>query len=540
VIKVYKYGLLAPTTGEAIFDEQCRLARLSALARLRAYEDYRRACDALRAKLSAVCAEQAEIRRQIAEDRAVLRGMKTGRGAPDSDEAAMLKTRIKMASQRAKELAPLAKAERERLKSDRQLQALDNGLRAEYLNQAHAFSAAGLFWGNRQLVEEAHNQRAKAMDLRFPREWNVARIQIQGGMPPSKLATDGRCSLTAALPVPGRAGKPRPRLRLRIGRDDGIAEWPIVLHRPIPPDASIRFVKVTRRTIGRETKWDAHFTVHLPDPEPVGASKPMRLVAVRPTFAHVGGEIVVAESLDTAGLSSPEALHPEVSGALERVRGLRAVRDKERDTLLAEIAARRAKGEAMPPILPQSIARWESCDRLRGFILETWVRAAVESEANRGDLLDLALRWADHDRHLWDWERHAAETAIARRTHLYRCRAAQLADAYDGLVVPSVNYGQMAQRRARPEQDRELSKQASRQRMLAAPGLLRSLLVQAFQSRGKCVVEVPSNGGPAELLALVPTGKEKTPEIRAAKFAKRHRAKVKGRVASTRIPVNPL
>jgi hypothetical protein len=524
--KVYKYGLLAPTAGGDVIAEQCELAWRASIAMLRAHEAYRVEREALQRQLSSLCDELAAVRQQIAEDRKTLRGLKTGRQEPKDDGAVAVRTRIQMAAQRAKELAPVAKAERQALRTGERMAALETSLEAEYLRLWRAFTAAGLFWGQRQLVASAHDQRVKARGrLRFPDRWGTVGIQIAHGMAPSALANDGRCELTDVQPVPGRKGKPRQRLRLRIGPNDAKAEWPIVLHRPLPEDASIRFVKVTCKRIGREIKWDAHFTINVPD-VPVAAVVDPKVVTVRPTFTQVGGEIIVAEMADAGGPLSPEALHPAVSGAVERARGLQAVRDKARDSLLAEIAARKERGESVPPVLPATIARWESCDRLRQFVLGPWSRAAATSPENAGELFVVALAWAKHDLHLWDWERHAAETSVARRTHLYRCYAAGLAERYDTVVVPSVNYAEMAQRRAKPEQERELSKQASRQRVVAAPGLLRALVVQAFQSRGRQVIEVPANGSPAELLALARTvGRVKTVKVRAAKFAKRHRAK---------------
>src|SRR5690606_5470621 len=96
--------------------------------------------------------------------------------------------------------------------------------------------------------------------LRVPETWGAVGVQIQGGISPAELADDARVRVTReALPVPGRGGKPRPRLRVRIGPDNGTAEWPIVLHRPIPEDGSIRFVKVTAVRLGRQVRWEVHF-----------------------------------------------------------------------------------------------------------------------------------------------------------------------------------------------------------------------------------------------------------------------------------------
>src|SRR5690606_32548115 len=144
--------------------------------------------------------------------------------------------------------------------------------------------------------------------------WGAVGIQIQGGVSPSDLADDPRVSITsAAQPVPGRKGRPQPRLRLRIAPNNGTAEWPIILHRPLPPEGSLRFVKVTAERLGRQGRWSAHFTVNLPDPVPaLPEGVDGRVVAVRPTFARVGNELIVAEMADTSGPLPAEALHPAI------------------------------------------------------------------------------------------------------------------------------------------------------------------------------------------------------------------------------------
>lgn len=541
--KVYRYGLLAPTEGAEIIAQQCDLAWRSAIARLRCYEAYRTEREAILQAEAPAYAEQQTVREQMTADREALRALRTGRELPTGPEADIIRARLAAAKARLAALATEAKEQRRQLIASGRFAALEERLRSDYLQLARMFAAAGLFWGQRQLVEAAHDQRIKARGhLRYPKTWGAVGIQLQGGLSPEALATDPRVSISPdALPVPGRSGKPRPRLRVRIAPHDGTAEWPIILHRPLPAEGSIRFVKVTSTRLGRQVRWEAHFTVTLPDPAPaVADGDDGRVVAVRPTFTRIGEELVVAELADHVGDPGgaaplpPEVLHPAVQGGLDRARGIQAVRDKARDGLLAAIGAVRASGSSLPRIIPPHIARWESCDKLRQFIVGPWKRAVMAGEAPDDELWRMAVEWATHDAHLWDWQQHARARALARRLHLYRVFAARLVERYDTVLLPDINYASVAKRRAAPERDTELSAKASSQRVMAAPGLLRQCLEQACQARGKRVVLVQAHGSPLEMLRERSSGVIKQATARAAKFAKRHRspAAEAGRTAS--------
>lgn len=517
--KVYKYGLLPPTAGAALIEQQCDLAWRSAVARLRAYEDYRREREAILQREAPACRELAELTEAVAGCQSALRHLRTGAAKPKTDEALFLQAQIQHGRERLKGLRPLAREQRAALRSSGRFEALDAKLKATYLFLAQSFAQAGLFWGQRQLVESAHDQRIKARDrLRIPDQWGAVGIQLQGGLATEAVAGDPRLTITPeAYPIPGRGGKPRPRLRLRIGPENGTAEWPLIQHRPLPAGGSIRFTKVTAERVGRQVRWSVHLTVN--ESEPDENITHGRAIAVRPTFTDIGGVLVAHESADDTGALAPYALHPSVAGGLERVRGLRAVRDKGRDQVLALLAEWQRQGNPLPSCWPSAIARWESCDRLRQFVLTTWAKARGSGDE---PVFAVAAEWAKHDAHLWDWERHAAARALARRLHLYRVEAAHLAETYDVLVVPDTNYAQVAVRRATPERESELSAQGSRQRTLVSPGLLRQCLIQAFLGRGKQVVSVSGGASPAEMLRERSSGRPITLTARAAKFVKRH------------------
>lgn len=510
--KVYRYGLLTPTAGAELIDQQMDLAGRSAAARMRAYHDYCDARDDIYAHYAAAHTEMAALEGQIQMLRKALRADKR-----QTD----LKATIHALRQRLREVRQRANTERAAVRAQGKLATLDAALKAEYLRLARLFTNAGLFWGQRQLVEAAHDQRVKTSRGQKPpvrTGFHAVGIQIAGGIAPAALAMDPRCSITDAQPVPGRMGQPRPRLRLRIGPHNGIAEWPIILHRDIPPDASIRFVKVTRRQVGFHTQWEAHLTVTIPDiiaPDDDGTA-----VAVKPRFRYdeATSALVAADACGSDGQRSVYAVSSEVVDGIRLVCTLQSIRDRNRDAFLPALVAWMA--ETKPPHFPSTIARWESCNRLRAFVQGYW---ATHRLAGDESIFAQASAWARQDAHLWTWAANQRQKVLARRTHEYREWAARLAARYSTVVVDTVNYAHLAMRHARPEADSVLHKRASQQRMLAAPGMLRAAVVQAFQARGKRVVEVdPSDV--ETMLRERAGGREKTVGVRRAKFATRHRS----------------
>ena len=161
------------------------------------------------------------------------------------------------------------------------------------------FRNRGLHWGTYLVVDQAADQARKSrFDPKFKR-WDgssVVGVQIQQANQPLSIdqlfaCTDTRLQLDLTpLPIPGRIksvhgkeGKPRPRVRLRVGSDKRKpiwAEWPIILHRELPKNARIVWAKVIRKRVEVHWEWSLHLTIHVPDPEKPKAHAPVGAVAV--------------------------------------------------------------------------------------------------------------------------------------------------------------------------------------------------------------------------------------------------------------------
>ena len=518
MVKVFKYGLLEPTEGAALIREQCNLAWRYAVALARMETAYRARRREREAAALPTVAQIAALTEQVETVRAALRAAKSRTAV--REDTTWVRASLTSLREQIKALRPEAATERAAFRASGILSDLYAEQKTARLALVHQFTAAGMFWGQRNLVQYAHDQRRTTWgeDVRIPDGWGLVGTQLQKKLPVADVASSPIVRLTAERPVPGRHGKPRPRLRVRIGQHDGVAEWPIVLHRPLPEGALISHVTVTREQVGRQTRWSAHFTLDLPDPAQTAGDGGLA-VAVVPRFARdrEADGLCAADVATTTGERVRYLLHPAIVGGLDRAESLQGIRDTRRDVILTAVSAWMPTA-SLPAEWPRQIARWESCDRLRAFVMGWWRahRVAGDDEVYRA-----AQAWAYQDEHLWDYAAHARRGAIDRRTHDYRVWAAQLAEQYEVVVLPKTNYARMARRPSEPERD-GLSRAAGHQRMMAAPGLLRSLLVSAFESRGRRVLLSPHQD--AETMLRERSGAaEKKRIVRAAKFHARHR-----------------
>jgi hypothetical protein len=163
---------------------------------------------------------------------------------------------------------------------DARLRELGAAIHALGAERYHAVKAArqrsDLWWGNYNAVCASYETaRLRAIkvggELRFRRFTGEGRfaVQLVRGASVDDI-TSGKKQVAidlTAQPVPGRAGKHRPRLALTIYTRDGAPRrltFPVIYDRPLPVHARIKQVTVTRRRIGTKWRYAAVFTLRLP------------------------------------------------------------------------------------------------------------------------------------------------------------------------------------------------------------------------------------------------------------------------------------
>jgi len=309
-------------------------------------------------------------------------------------------------------------------------------------------------------------------------------------------------------------------LTVRVGtnedRSPKMVQFPITLHRPLPPKGIVTNLKVFRRKVGPREEWSVAFNVKVDgiqkERAPLGAGTvvvDLGWSVLDPKMGKSG--IQVARWLDDKGNAGTiELLSHEPKGrtgggalsAFTRASEITETRDEEfewaktklldffKTTKMPEWARRlTARKEDRLPTQAQAsaaIQAWRSKAKLAKFIL-TWDENRIEGDAIAFKLL---TSWRYHDFHLWSWETSQAKKAIRRRQNIYRTFAATLAKKYSKVVVHDSDYSTL-KRRAKVEDESPFSNVTNYNQQVASPGEFRLEIQKAFESRGGEFSKVP-------------------------------------------------
>ena len=312
----------------------------------------------------------------------------------------------------------------------------------------------GVYWGTYLCIEDAVERAGRAtrldQDPRF-RPWlgeGLLAVQIQGGMSPEKLCsgTDTRVRLVGE-------GKRR-HLWLRVGSDGRApvwAAWPIVYHRPLPPGASIKWVRVTARRVASHTKWNVHFILEA-EPEVFALLSPTKgTVAIDVGWRKLEDGLRVAAWVDDTGQNGELRLPRRILDRWKKTEELASIRERNFNAALASlIDERRGNGEAWPKWLhdaTQHAHAWRSPAKLASLALRWRENRFEEDEA----LFSAVEQWRKQDKHLYEWEANQRQAVLRERRECYRLFARHLAE-YRTVVVEKMDLRAFA---VRPGKDEE-------------------------------------------------------------------------------------
>lgn len=525
MILVYEYGLLPPTVGGDVVSDQMRKAHahfnaLIALERERREEFL--AFEAGLGDLSALDQERAEVRSAIEDRRARIKGLRSTQGSKDG--IALLKEEVAALLQRSKEIA----AGRKEI---RQLRATGPAAVAYKAAEKERMDArknlarrtSGLYWGTYLLIEDAarRSSRCKGKPPRFrrwaERERHSVGVHIQGGAkgsvlrllaepPPASVA-----NLVTIAPVASAAFDPalepsrgarqrlqRTTLRMRVGPVDDpvIAEWPMILHRPLPADASICGVRVNCERHANWRRWTVQFILQRPDPAPRPAGRTVALDLGWRQSSHEA-PLRVAYWADDAGRHGAiEAPRSSVE-RMEKAESIRACRDRDlnalKEALVPLLMGLRPADEWLRGWLPH-VGRSRAFGKFARLVLDPALRSELPS-----DSLPLLDAWHRRDRHLWQYEVGMRKGALHHRRDAFRVLAADLVRRYARIVIEDFDLRAFSDRGGtRPERKRDQEpsdarreNRASNRRVKASPSEFRAVLVNTAEREGTCVVRVP-------------------------------------------------
>lgn len=526
---VFKYGLRGPTMNEELVRQQMRAAH-----------DYRNALVEIeRARRAAVrsvmTADGAvgEAERALGEAEAALQSALAAvadarKKTRSRSETGAMKEAVKLARARKSEAVRAFAAARKAHMDGAAKHELEQIKAREGELQRGARNMSGAFWGTYLLIEAAH-QQVRAMPLydegapndphfvRWQGEGRVG-IQLQRPFPVDDVFGAGRWLRIA--PVDERAWNSesrgerrrlaRTKLMMRVesdGQDPVWAEWPMVMHRPLPKGGRIRWVAVSMRRVGPREEWSVEITVETPDAtQPtcgtgaVAVNLGWRLtpdglrvatwVAEDGTTDHVmvpTGQLRYVERNIGGGKREMRAV-PSLLDAFAKVDDLRGVRDGRFNIARDALADALETLVDVPSWLREKtshLRQWRSPARLA--VLAT--RWREQRFAGDEDAFLALEAWRIQDRHLWTWESDQRDRVLRWRREIYRVAAADLARQYGTVVVEKTNMAKLARRPSVERQSCD-NPTARHSRMTAAAGKARMIFAQAFASRGGRVVKV--------------------------------------------------
>lgn len=490
---VYEYGLLPPVSGADIVDQQIRLAH-KYRNRLTEIELQRR--QAIRTALSSY-PEVADLEQKASELETRLEEMRTA--IRQARKAARRRVDTSALDAEAKQIRTELKKVRDALREAKRAVAQDESVQAaireanetaaQAVKQARAES--GLYWGTYLMVEKAMDRARKAMaDPRFQPFKGSGRIgvQLQGGLPceavfgsDSRLQVDPVPEEAWTSPVRGvRRRLSRTKLRIRVGsegRSPLWAEFPMIMHRPLPAGSLIKWAWVIRDRIATHYRWRVQFVVDVPDaPKQVDGLA----VGLDVGWRRVDAGLRVAYWHGEDGDHGELVLPNDFLAQLRKVDDLRSIRDKHFDEIRSILTGWLAVNPH-PDWLREhtrGLIHWRSTNRMAALVLE-WRDRRFDGDE---EIFAALEAWRKRDRHLYDWEGFQRKKVLRRRREIYRTFAAQLSTRYKHFILEDFDLRAVAQRGAPESPNNHGGFRVYR--AAAAISSLRQILMHAFAQRG--------------------------------------------------------
>lgn len=513
---VYRFGLRPPHENATLVHSQMRAAH-DYRNHLVAAERGRRA--AVRAVLGApvdIATLESAARQADTALLASLRSLKASRAATRSrSETEQQRAAVKTAREQRKQALKDLREARKKLRGEGPVQQeIDqiNERGNEFRRNMRAH--CGVYWGTYLSVEAADEQARKdtplydgiePSDPRFKR-WRgdgSVGVQIQGGLSIKELlgAADTQVRIEEGALPPGAdpnskrsARRKYAVLAMRVDSDEKRkpiwARWRMVMHRPFPENARIKWVKVHLKRFGWDEWWVADFTIETAEVPQV--KRPGGAVAVDLGWRR-GMEpgLRVATWLGEDGRTGKLVLSEHTLEGLRKADDLRSIRDKNFDAARARLVSDLAAlAVPLPPWLTKStrtISHWRSAARLAA-LARTWRMNRFVGDDAAYDSLE-AWRYDDH--HLWHWEVHQRESSLRNRKEIYRLFAKDLSERYDTVVLEDFKLDRIALKPT-TESEKHDNKVARHSRQTGAVSELRICLIQGFAARGGRKEEVPA------------------------------------------------
>jgi len=408
------------------------------------------------------------------------------------NEIAVLKNEKKSLAQQLKEMRPSTT-------QDPELIEIGASANADARAATKALRKT-IYWGTYQLIETAVQQASR--DTPFEVAYNMdpphqlssrIGVQIQGGMSVADLSTDTQLRISPLPkfrphrggPLFARGSWARTTLAIRIASDEKNhpvwAEFPMVMHRPLPNDARIMGAYVTRRRDSVRIPWRYDLCIGLESNEfERTTSSPSQIgtTAINFGWRHIDGKLRVA-TVNPEGKTPFEILLPRtIVKKFHTCDHLQSLVDTKLDevkkTLHAWISARESELPAEFLESFRNLPAWKSNHRLAELVWY-WRDHRVPGD----DLIyPIMEQWKDRYRHLGDWLDNQRQHLLDWRTNYYRKFSRWLALHSRRILIDDFQISAVA-KRPDPEDELEGGQLARRNRTIVSPSQLRLFIKQA-------------------------------------------------------------
>lgn len=276
----------------------------------------------------------------------------------------------------------------------------------------------------------------------------------------------------------------------------GHVEMPVIVHRPMPLDADIAMMEITRRQLGSRYLVHVSVVVRIP-------VSPARTEGDAVAL-HVGWRALEDHSIRvgvlTGAVNPPEdivgVVRPHDGWSelvipahwreqMDYVRGVASVRAKNLDVLRKWLVdwIHRHPDHVIAGV--ETIDQWRSPNRF----------AALSLRIRTDEMIDVELRrqleaWRVQDLHLWDLEANLRDKILARRNDAFSKVAAWALNDAAVLRVDTFKLTSLGRRPEIDEEESDAHRRARANRVLAAPGTLRGVMLDAAKRRGVTVQSV--------------------------------------------------
>ena len=340
-----------------------------------------------------------------------------------------------------------------------------------------ARAVCGCGWGSYLAIEQSLTGIRQGPPPKFL-PWlgnGKLAVQLQGGMSLEEAELgDNRLRIETVV-----RGKQQ-NVWMRIGSDENRnplwAVVPVVLHRPLPRDAQIKWVYLTARRVACHTQWGICFVLARAEGWKKDDLSASGKVAVDLGWRLVNDGLRVAYWRGSDGQEGEVVIsHADVS-RWTKADDLRSIRDDRFNVARDALADWMENKELLPWLAEKTehLRQWRSAARLAGVVV-AWRDSRFDGDA---EIFTTMEAWRKKDKHLYEWQENQRRKSIAWREHLYRNLAADLSRRYKSVVVEDANWREIG---AKPDVGEAAENPiAARNRVIASPGLLRRFLRERF------------------------------------------------------------